>query len=614
MKNLLADSISLEVKIGMNNQMRVAALLILITGSAWLTNLSGTGAEIRGHRSPVDVVLSPDQKTLISVNQTSDSISLIDIESGKTLSEIRVGDRPAMAALYANGARFVVSCSHSGELWFGKIDSGQLIVQRKTHIGFEPVGIVIHPSGRHVYVALAMADEVAEVDLESGKVLRKIAVGRWPRYLAVDRDGSKLVVGTSGDRGVSVVDLNTGKLEFIEKFVGLNIGHLQLDELGRAYFPWMVYRRNPISPNNIRIGWVLASRLGRVRTDEHVRREALSLDPQGKAVADPHGLALTPDGRSIVVAASGTQELLIFQRERLPWMDYGGTDHIDPELLADEDRFVRIELGGRPMGVRMSSDSRNAFVANYLKDSIQVVDLTTRKVVREIALCPPQSPSAARRGEAIFYDARRSLDQWYSCHTCHYEGGGNSVPMDTLNDKRAFTFKTVLPLYNVTETAPWTWHGWQTDLDNAMQKSITTTMQGDPPTARETRDLIAFLETLRAPPNPFRQRSGELSASAKRGEAIFHGEVASCSSCHSGPHFTDGELHDVGLGESGQRSRPYNTPSLVGAYRKVVFLHDGSSRSLEALLRGPHAPEKVTENGSLTNDELADLIEYVKSL
>lgn len=593
---------------------RICILTALL--AAWgMTLPLATGAEeIAGHRSPVDVVLSPDQTRLLTVNQTSDSLSLVDAESGALLSEIRIGAHPAMAAFYGDGKHFIATCSHSGELYFGSVKADRLTIDRKVHLGFEPTGLAVTTDESLAYVALAMANEVAEVEIASGKVLRKIAVGRWPRYLAVDRAGKKLAVGTSGDRGISVVDLATGKLEFMEKFIGLNIGHIQMDEQGRAHFPWMVYRRNPISPNNIRIGWVLASRLGRVRTDEHARRDALSLDPRGKAIADPHGLALTPDGRFIVSAASGTQELLIFQRERLPWMDYGGTDHIDPELLADEDRFVRIPLGGRPMGVRISSDSKTAYVANYMTNAIQVVDLQTRKVVREIALCEPQPPSAARRGEAIFHDAGRSLDQWYSCHTCHYEGGGNSVSMDTLNDSRAFTFKTVLPLYSVTETSPWTWHGWQTSLPNAMEKSLTSTMQGDAPTDAETRDMIAYLKTLKAPPNPFRKPNGELSAGATRGKVVFESDTAGCTNCHSGPHFTDHEIHDVGLGETGAGTRGYNTPSLVGAYRKVIYLHDGRSRSLEDLLSGPHAPEKVTGNGALTETQRADLIEYVKSL
>src|SRR6185295_17663934 len=317
--------------------------------------------------------------------------------------------------------------------------------------------------------------------LRSKQVASRIDVGRWPRHLALSPDGARLAFGTSGDRGVTIVDTREQKALYQEQFVGLNIGHMQASKDGAyVWFPWMVYRNNPITAGNIRLGWVLASRIARVRLDGPARREAMSLDPQGKAIADVDGLALTSDESQLVVSASGTHELLVYRTDGLPLKDYGGTDHIDPELLKDSNRFYRIELGGRPMGLRMAKDDRTVFVANYLDNSVQVVDLEARKVTRTIPLGGPAEPSLARRGETIFYDARRSLDQWYSCHTCHYEGGTNSVPMDTLNDGSPFTLKTVLPLYQLHETGPWTWHGWQDELSAAMKKSLQDTMLGPP--------------------------------------------------------------------------------------------------------------------------------------
>jgi YVTN family beta-propeller protein len=298
----------------------------------------------------------------------------------------------------------------------------------------------------------------------------------------------------------------------------------------------------------------------------------------------------------------------------LPLKDYGGTDHVDPELAADAERFGRIELGGRPMGLRIGPDDRTVYVANYLDNSVQVVDLASRRVVRRIFLGGPAEPSLARRGEAIFYDARRSLDQWYSCHTCHYEGGSNSVPMDTLNDGTPFTSKTVLPLYDLHRTGPWTWHGWQTDLRAALRKSLTETMQGPPPTDDDVAALDAFLRTLTVPASPWRAADGSLSPAARRGRALFESERAGCLQCHRGPQFTDGQVHDVGLGSPRDRYRGYNTPSLRGAYLKVKFLHDGRAESLREVLSGPHAPEKVAGSGPLAPQELDDLVEYLKSL
>ena len=214
----------------------------------------------------------------------------------------------------------------------------------------------------------------------------------------------------------------------------------------------------------------------------------------------------------------------------------------------------------------------------------------------------------------IFYDGRRSLDQWYSCHSCHQDGGVNSKTMDTLNDGTELTNKTVLPLYYVDQTAPWTWHGWQTDLRDSVQRSFTSTMKGRPISEDEVEDVLAYLKTLEPPPNPFREADGSLTEAAQRGKAVFEGPKAACADCHSGPLFTDGEVHDLGLGAENDRYTGFNTPSLRGAYRKIRYLHDGRAKSLESVLTGAHAPEKVAGTGELSTQELQDLIEYIKSL
>jgi hypothetical protein len=377
----------------------------------------------------------------------------------------------------------------------------------------------------------------------------------------------------------------------------------------------MIYRTNPITSDNIRRGWVLGSRIARVRLDESARREAITLDPRGEAIADPHGIAITGDEQTLVASASGSQELLVYRLPDLPFIDFGGPgDHIEPELLRDRNRFTRIRLGGRPMGIRIAADDRTVYVANYLLNAIQVVDLDERKLIDTISLGGPAEPTLARQGEAFFYDARHSLDQWYSCHTCHYEGGGNSVVMDTLNDGTNNSFKTVIPLFNVHKTAPWTWHGWQRDLQAAVRKSTKTTMLGREPTDHEVTSLLSFLQSLEAAPNPYRGMEGSLSEAATRGKQVFEGGRAGCTNCHTGSLFTDGETHDVGTGDAKDRYLGFNTPSLVGVHRKVRLLHDGRAKSLQAVLSGAHAPSKTGGEGELSPAELEDLIEYLKSL
>lgn len=588
--------------------------IALVLGLLLLPNSASQGAE--RDRSPVDVVLTSDEQHLLTANQTSDTVSLVHVASGRVVSEVACGHRPSALTLTPDGARVLVTGSYSGDLTVLDLNGERLTAAGSVQLGFEPHGVAVSPDGATAYVALTADNSVAVVDLEQLKLDGRIEVGRWPRYLALSPDGSRLAVGVSGDRGVAVVDTASRKMLYLEQFTGLNVGQMQISNDGRyVYFPWIVYRQNPISANNIRLGWVLASRIARLRLDGPSRREAISLDPQGRAISDPHGIGLTPDEQWLVASASGTQELLVYRMQGLAFQDFGGPgDHIDPALAMDDQRFYRVPLGGRPMALRVARDGRRVFVANYLLNAVQVVDLDARAVTQTISLGGPDEPSLARRGAAIFYDGRRSLDQWYSCHSCHYDGDTSSVAMDTFNDGSARTFKTVLSLRNVTRTPPWTWHGWQQDLRAAMHKSLTDTMLGPEPTQDDVTALIAFLETLESPPNPHREPDGSLSEAARRGEQVFNSERAGCANCHSGPYFTDGQIHDVGLGARTDRYDGFNTPSLLGIHNRVHYLHDGRAKSLAQLLTGPHNPAKVTGTGELKEEELRDLVEYLKSL
>ncbi len=234
------------------------------------------------------------------------------------------------------------------------------------------------------------------------------------------------------------------------------------------------------------------------------------------------------------------------------------------------------------------------------------------RVVRTIALGGPAHPSLARQGEALFYDARRSHNQWFSCHTCHVDGHTCGLTFDTLNDDSYGNPKLTPSLHGVARTAPWTWHGWQKDLGAAVEKSYTETMFGPKPTADEVRTLVAFLGTLDHPPNPHRTTDNQLSPAAKRGRALFEG-AARCARCHAGPEYTSEHNYDVKLEADGSPYRRWNPPTLRGAWQRGPYLHDGRAATLDELLHGPHAPEKLGGE-SLTPAQRRELLAFLQSL
>ncbi|HVC92242.1 MAG TPA: hypothetical protein VND64_01060, partial [Pirellulales bacterium] len=163
------------------------ALLALLATGAWADEPD---------RSPVDVVLTPDEAWLVTANQTSDTVSLVDVKNRQVVDEVACGHRPAGLALAPDGRRVLVTASYSGTLSVMEITEGKLKPTGSVRLGFEPVGVAVSPDGKLAYVALEAGAAVAVVDLESLREAARIEVGRWPRYLALTPDGSRLAVGT----------------------------------------------------------------------------------------------------------------------------------------------------------------------------------------------------------------------------------------------------------------------------------------------------------------------------------------------------------------------------------------------------------------------------------
>jgi DNA-binding beta-propeller fold protein YncE len=596
-----------------------AVLGLLLAAILPLATLAAEPPERIVWRTPVSVAASGDGQWLATANRASGTVTLL-ATTGTLADELAIGRRPgAIAARGEDG--FVAVATESGDLVVLAVKDGRLVETGRAHLGFEPHDVALSPDGATAWVPLAATGEIVAVDLASLVVSEPIPTGPLPRFVAVSPDGTTVAVACAAAAEIVVVDASARSVRSRHPFKGLNIGQPAFTPDGATlYFTFTYDGGGFTSPGDIRRGWVTGSRLGKLELEpDGGTLHGLTLDVSGRAVGDVLGLAIVDDGRTVLVAAGGTHELLRFDvAAGLPWTQISGAEVMDRALSIDAKRFRRLELDGRPLGLAVAADGSRVFVANALLDAVQVVDPAGPELQGALTLSRGEVPTAdemvVRRGEAIFHDAQRSLDQWYSCHTCHWEGGGNTVTFDTLNDGSVGTYKTVLPLWHLADTGPWTWHGWQTDVRTAVRKSMIDTMQAPAPSDDDVTALTAFLTRLEAPPSPFRAADGSLSEAAERGRTLFESARAGCSDCHTPPFYTSPALQDVGLGKKEDRYPSYSPPSLLAGYRKTRWLHNARARSLEALLAGPHSPEKLTGQPPLTEAEIDDLVAWLKTL
>jgi YVTN family beta-propeller protein len=559
-------------------------------------------------RSPSDLALSADGRWAVTANTTSDTASLVDLQTGKVAAEAAVGKRPFAVALTRDGTRALVTNWLSDSVTLLAVSPQGLRAVSTAPVGDEPRGVVIDPKSQRAYVALGGEDAVAVLELPSLKPAGRVSVGTEPWHLALSPNGDRLAAGNTRSQSVSVIDTGTLKVDYAVPLRGHNLRHLAVSPDGLwAYVPHIAQRGFGTSRENIDNGWVVASRLSRVPLDGAGPREAIALDLRGRAVGDADGVAISPDGQSLAVTAAGTHELLLY-RQPLPFVAYGGpADHIEPELLSDSRRFRRVPLGGRPLGAVFTPDGTRVVVANYLASALQGVGFDAGTITSTSPLGAAPQTSLARRGEALFHDAGRSFNQWYSCGTCHTEGHTNGASFDTLNDGRYGNPKKTLSLRGVTRTGPWTWHGWQTDLAESAHNSLTKSMQGPEPSPADLEALMAYLKTLEYVPAPTRR-----PAEVKRGEGLFLAK--GCAACHAPPDYTTAGVFTVGLEAPDDAYKGFSAPALRGVGRRAPYLHDARAKTLEEVLNRHHRPSQLTGKSDFTPAELGDVVEFLKSL
>jgi cytochrome c peroxidase len=550
---------------------------------------------------------------VLTANHTADSISLVDLKDGKVLAEAACGRKPVAVACTADGKRAAVSNLWSASVTLFDIERAGLARTTDVEVGLLPRSLTFAPDGKTLYVAVAGDDEVIQLDVATRKLVQRWSAPREPRLIALSPDGNYLAAASSRTATVYCWSTETRRLHWQHRIEdAFNLHGLAFAPDGQhVVVAHEVKRAFPISRDNIDKGWAIDSRLTRLALDPKAVPHAwqIALDTRGAAVGDPQALGWAPDGSVLAVAGAGTHEVLLFQSAGIAWSAGDPGDFIDPALELYE-RFHRVALGGRPTSLVFSRDGKEIIIANQLRDAVQIVDVKARKLVRTIPLGPSTEPSLARRGEALFYDAQRAHHNWFSCHTCHVDGHTNCVTFDTLNDDSYGNPKMTPTLRNVAKTAPYTWHGWQKELGDAVVKSLTETMFGPEPKPDDVKALVAFLGTLEHPPRPAARRGN--AEAIRHGKELFAGK-AGCARCHQGEQFTSMHNYDVKLEEDGSPFTLWNPPSLRGVWDRGPYLHDGRADTLDEVLDTYHQPERLGGK-VLTAEERRHLVAYLKSL
>ncbi|MCI0685009.1 MAG: c-type cytochrome [Gemmataceae bacterium] len=315
--------------------------------------------------------------------------------------------------------------------------------------------------------------------------------------------------------------------------------------------------------------------------------------------------------------------------------------------------------------------SATAWLLSQEQSAALNAGLKTPAGLPAVRLPDGKAPSAAEieLGKQLYFDTRLSRDRTVSCASCHdpQKGWSNGERFATgiggkVGDRSAPT------IINAAYFPLQFWDGRAQELEgqalgpiqNPIEMDLTLDelvmrLQAIPGYKKQfdaiykdgvsadnvARAIASFERTVLSGNAPYdRYKAGDakaLSEAARRGADVFFNK-AHCTACHSGPNFSDGGFHNVGIGLHGKDFKAKNfdvgrekisglegdrgsfkTPTLREIARTAPYMHDGSLKTLEEVVdyydRGGNKNPWLDEELfvlKLTARQKADLVTFLK--
>jgi YVTN family beta-propeller protein len=179
------------------------------------TSTRKTVAKVAVGDAPEGVAVSPMSDYVYVANTGSDTVSVIRVATNTVVATVPVGDAPRRVVIDRLGTRAYVVNSGSNSV--SVIDTATNAVVDTVdaadgYTGRAPAGLGINHVGTRLYVANEATHDVSVIDTATGSQVGLVALGARPGELAVKPDGSRVCVGLPDAGGVAIIEAATNLL------------------------------------------------------------------------------------------------------------------------------------------------------------------------------------------------------------------------------------------------------------------------------------------------------------------------------------------------------------------------------------------------------------------
>ncbi|MCP4453484.1 MAG: c-type cytochrome [Planctomycetes bacterium] len=601
--------------------MRIRHLILLLFSA-----LSVSAGQ--SYLSPSDVVVSRDGSSLYLACATGDRIQVFDVETETVSSEFKVEGVRELALSPDESRIFAVCGEFEGHL--AEIDTKAGLVIRRVPVGHTPASPVISADGKTVFFCNRFSSmdqpDVFAFDVASGKVRASTKAIREPVTMTLSKDGKFLWV-------VNHLPLMEANLEHV--FASLNIYSTEdlkpvakldmppgsfairgsvMSHDGKYLFVTHTIGRFTVPTTHLDRGWINTSAVSIFDAQDQTHVNTVLLDDTMLGAANPWGIAVTEDDAWLCVNASGTHEVIfVGMKEMFRRIEEAPA----PEEIMNDLRFLygaktRVELEGEgPRAIVVKGSF--IYVPMYFSDNVNVIEMWDDGpgAAFGLPLKDTVKPDLVRAGEMAFNDATFCYQHWQSCASCHPDVRSDGTNWDLLNDGIGNPKQSRSLLYT-HKTSPVMITGIRGSAEIAVAKGFSH-IQFHQVTREREAAMNAYLKSLEPVPSPYLTQDGSLTDSAKRGKKVFNGKAA-CVTCHMPPYYGDRSKHTLGLGSDADRDREFATPILIECWRTAPYMYDGRVVSIKDVITTDNKNNSHGNTKDLSDQEVEDLAEYIKSL
>ena len=300
--------------------------------------------------------------TLLVVNKSEDTLSILDLASGSTIAVLPTGNGPHEVAVSPDGATAVVS-NYGPNKQPGNsltvIDVADATLVETIDLGEyrRPHGLAWLPDNRRILVTAEDSRAVLLVDVERGAVELAIEIGAAVSHMvAVSPSGRHAYVSNIGSGSISVIDIDAGR---VQTTVAAGAGTEGI----------------AVSPDGSQL-WATNREAGTVTV---LDLETLKVEATLAAIGFPTRVMLSPDGKEALVSRATASRVEFFDTKNL---ESKGEVIMPREFSLSNGRWLGGGFGYRtlPIGILYHPDGRTAYVANAYGGFIAVIDIESRRV------------------------------------------------------------------------------------------------------------------------------------------------------------------------------------------------------------------------------------------